>query len=223
MVPIHQPGVDVHRIEMLNGSKESCQEFLTDVRIPDTDRIGEVDDGWTVGVRWRFHERMLYNSPFVTHPAGTERTIGSASLVGVARASGRLATPAPAVSSATPRPGSRERGTPGADPRGHPHGPDDRSGCGDRPALLPGIASARVATIGFEIAGAAGGVWTNADGNAAGSGIDFLMRQASCIGGGTTEMARNVISERVLGMPRERTLDRDVAFRDVPRNRPAGS
>jgi hypothetical protein len=44
------------------------------------------------------------------------------------------------------------------------------------------------------------------------------MRQTSCIGGGTTEMARNVISERVLGMPRERTLDRDVPFRDVPRS-----
>ena len=43
------------------------------------------------------------------------------------------------------------------------------------------------------------------------------MRQASCIGGGTTEMASNVIAERVLGMPRERALDRDVAFRDVPR------
>ena len=49
-------------------------------------------------------------------------------------------------------------------------------------------------------------------------GTDFLMRQVSCIGGGTTEMARNVISERVLGMPRERTLDRDVPFRDVPRS-----
>ena len=43
------------------------------------------------------------------------------------------------------------------------------------------------------------------------------MRQASSIGGGTTEMARNVVSERVLGMPREPSLDRDVAFRDVPR------
>jgi len=43
------------------------------------------------------------------------------------------------------------------------------------------------------------------------------MRQVSQIGGGTSEMARNVISERVLGMPRERTLDRDVAFREVPR------
>ena len=51
-------GIEVHRIEMLNGSKEFCQEFLTDVRVPDTDRIGEVDDGWTVGTRWMFHERM---------------------------------------------------------------------------------------------------------------------------------------------------------------------
>jgi hypothetical protein len=35
-------------------------------------------------------------------------------------------------------------------------------------------------------------------------------------------MARNVISERVLGMPRELTLDRNVAFRDVPRNASPG-
>ena len=46
--------------------------------------------------------------------------------------------------------------------------------------------------------------------------MDFLVRQQAEIGGGTTEMARNVISERVLGMPRERAGDREGAYRDVP-------
>ncbi len=84
--------------------------------------------------------------------------------------------------------------------------------------LFAGVASARNRTIAFEIAGAAGAAWTDDDGELAFAGSDFLMRQVSEIGGGTTEMARNVISERVLGMPRERALDRDVAFRDVPRS-----
>ena len=53
--------------------------------------------------------------------------------------------------------------------------------------------------------------------------MNFLMRQGGTIGGGTTEMARNVISERVLAMPRERRLDKDVPFRDVPRGRADGT
>ncbi len=77
MLPIHQPNVEVHRIEMLNGSREFCQEFMTDLIIPDSDRVGEVDDGWSVGVRWMFHERMLYTSPYVTEPIGTIHGTGS--------------------------------------------------------------------------------------------------------------------------------------------------
>jgi hypothetical protein len=80
------------------------------------------------------------------------------------------------------------------------------------------VASTRQVTIRYELAGGLGAAWAEGDGRARNGGNDFLMRQVSCIGGGTTEMARNVISERVLGMPRERTLDRDVAFRDVPRS-----
>ncbi|MBV8691026.1 MAG: acyl-CoA dehydrogenase, partial [Actinobacteria bacterium] len=73
-------------------------------------------------------------------------------------------------------------------------------------------------TIAFEIAGASGGAWTADEGEAAHAGTDFLSRQAACIGGGTTEIARNVIAERILGMPREISNDRDIPFRDVPRS-----
>jgi hypothetical protein len=84
--------------------------------------------------------------------------------------------------------------------------------------LFIGTSSARTRTIGFEIAASAGGAWLEDEGALAGRGTEFLVRQASCIGGGTTEMARNVISERVLGMPRERSVDKDIPFRDVPRS-----
>ena len=84
--------------------------------------------------------------------------------------------------------------------------------------LFSGINTARVRSITFELGGIAGAAWTDDDGELAFCGSDYLMRQVSCIGGGTTEMARNVISERVLGMPRQQSRDRDIAFRDIPRS-----
>ena len=219
MLPIRQPGIEVHRIEMLNGNREFCQEFLTDVRVPDADRIGEVDDGWTVGTRWMFHERMAFNSPFVTIPAGTAHSgIGGASMRSIAIDAGTIDDP-------------RVRDLIGEAEMLDvvAHSLNDRIGQGimtgtmsDQGSaigrLFHGYVSTRRTTIAFEISGAAGAAWTDDDGGLAECGNDYLMRQVSCIGGGTTEMAANVVSERVLGMPRERTLDRDVAFRDVPRS-----
>lgn len=219
ILPLHQPGVDVHRIEMLNGSKEFCQEFLTDVRVPDGDRIGEVDQGWTVGTRWMFHERMLHNSPLVTVPAGVGQSgaLDAASLLDIARRAGRLADPA-----ARERVGEartldlvkEELQRRIRDGLLSGRMTDQAASIG---RLFGGVASARKATIAFELAGSSGVAWSEDDGPLADCGYDFLLRQTSCIGGGTTEMARNVVSERVLGMPREATGDRDVAFRDVPR------
>jgi alkylation response protein AidB-like acyl-CoA dehydrogenase len=217
ILPLRQPGIEIQRIEMLNGSKEFCQEFMTHVFVPDSDRVGSVDDGWTVGVRWMFHERMLYNSPLVTFPIGARYTTTASSLMNLARDVDRI-----------DEPGVREL-------IGEAHmldlvgdalqgriGKAIRTGLvSDQAAAVPrlfkGVASARGRTIAFEIAGAAGAAWTETDGAAVDRGIEFLMRQTGCIGGGTTEMARNVISERLLGMPREAAFDREVPFRDVPR------
>jgi alkylation response protein AidB-like acyl-CoA dehydrogenase len=219
MMPIDREGIEVHRIEMLNGNREFCQEFLTDVRVPDSDRIGEVDDGWTVGTRWMFHERMLHNSPYVTIPTGSARGGHSGSaMLEVARDAGRLDD-----AHARDLVGEAHALELVGDALKHRIGTGIASGTMSDQAsaigrLFVGVASTRRVSISFELAGGIGAAWTEGDGKAADGGNDFLMRQVSCIGGGTTEMARNVISERVLGMPRERTLDRDVAFRDVPRS-----
>ena len=217
-LPLHQDGVEVQQIEMLNGSKEFCQEFLSDVRVPDADRIGEVDDGWTVGTRWMFHERMMHNSPLVTMPVGVQHgRAGFTGVLDVARTSGRLQDPVArdllgeARMLDVVREHLQERVS-----RGIATGTMSDQSAGIA-RLFHGVIGTRMSTIAFEIADGCGAAWTDDDGAAGHAGIEFLMRQAGQIGGGTTEMARNVISERLLGMPRERTYDRDVPFRDVPR------
>jgi alkylation response protein AidB-like acyl-CoA dehydrogenase len=219
MLPIDREGIEVHRIEMLNGNREFCQEFLTDVRVPDTDRIGEVDQGWTVGTRWMFHERMLYNSPYVTVPTGTvQGSSGSSSAVAIARDAGRLEDPVArdllGETHTLELVGEALKARIGQGITGGTM--SDQAAAVAR--LFHGTSTARRVNIAFELGGTAGAAWTDGDGPLAGVGDELLMRQVGSIGGGTTEMARNVISERVLGMPRERTLDRDVAFRDVPRS-----
>jgi alkylation response protein AidB-like acyl-CoA dehydrogenase len=160
--PVATPGVEVHRIELVNGSSEFCQEYLTDVYVSDENRIGDVDAGWGVVTRWLYHERTISGgSPYVTG-GGNRQNEG-------------------------------------------PHAP----------AAMVDIARRR-ATIAFDLCGPDAVAWTGQDEADSQSGLGYLVSQASCIGGGTTEMARNVISERLLGMPREDRADTGD-FRTVPR------
>lgn len=219
-VPFDIPGLEMHRIEMLDGSKEFCQEFLTDVRIPDSYRIGDVDDGWTVGIRWMFYERSFMGSPFTLRPAGSDpfqALSRQGSMLGLATRAGRRDDPAArelvgeaqALGVASTFLGRR---LPTAILTGKLT--DQGAALGK---LLHCINARRLGTISWELAGPAAAAWTADDQDLGDRGIGFLNRQIAEIGGGTTEMARNVVSERVLGMPRERTLDRDVPFRDVPK------
>jgi alkylation response protein AidB-like acyl-CoA dehydrogenase len=225
IVEMDRPGVDVQRIEMINGSREFCQEFLTDVRVPDSNRVGDVDDGWTVGRRWMFHERhaMGGGSPYVSGPAPGRRAEVTAEdpLVTVARSTGKLDDPRArdliGEAHVLQRAGaelSRRIGEGMAAGRF-----TDASAAIAR--LMSAVVNERTTTIGLDLAGAAAAAWSDDD-PAAELGVAYLMRQANSIGGGTTEMARNHISERVLGMPRERTLDKEVPFREVPKGPPAG-
>jgi alkylation response protein AidB-like acyl-CoA dehydrogenase len=86
--------------------------------------------------------------------------------------------------------------------------------------MMSSVVSGRNVNISLELAGS-GAAAANEGDIGSTAGMSFLMRQAGSIGGGTTEMARNNVSERVLGMPREMTHDRNLAFRDVPKGPPS--
>ena len=88
--------------------------------------------------------------------------------------------------------------------------------------LYSGVSTTRLTSIAFELAGSSRDrVGRRPTAPPRRSATTYLLRQVSTLGGGTTEMARNVISERVLGMPRELSYDRNTPFRDVPKGPPA--
>ncbi len=221
LVPVRSEGLELHRIEMLGGAREFCQEFFTDVRIPDADRIGNVDDGWTVGIRWLFYERSFALSPYIIRAEGGGDGFGTSdeALLQLAKRSGRADDPVAREMIGEVRANSLV--APEASKRiaqamrtGYLN---DQGAALSR--LLSGVNGSRQSTVAFELTGGAGVAWDPEDDDLGRRGMAFLTRQAGQIGGGTTEMARNVISERVLGMPRERAGDRDVSYRDAPKGR----
>jgi alkylation response protein AidB-like acyl-CoA dehydrogenase len=225
MLPLHQPNIEVHRIEMLNGSREFCQEFLTDVRVPDACRVGEVDQGWTVGTRWMFYEKSFGMLPFTTRPippAGVESSGGfpggaGAVHVAEARRTGRLDDTATreligeshALSLASSE-GMTRIG------KAMATGKLSNQAAG-LTKIIGGTLGIRQSNIALQLTGSSAAAWTEDNKTAGERGMAFLVRQSGQIAGGTLEMSRNVVSERLLGMPRELSLDRNVPYRDVPR------
>ena len=157
MVKIDQPGIEVHRIEMLNGSKEFCQEFITDVRIPDADRIGRgrrrLDRRHPLDV---LREELL-DVP-AHHPPGALGGEGSPSggshpLVGIARAAGRLEDPlGPGPDRRGPHPLARHPGLfLSRAVQGHRHRQDPPTRRQALTRVMGGDTRTRTSTIEFEL------------------------------------------------------------------------
>jgi alkylation response protein AidB-like acyl-CoA dehydrogenase len=87
--------------------------------------------------------------------------------------------------------------------------------------LFAAVTSVRQAELNLEIAGSAAVLVDESDvtGSASRVGEEYLMSRAVAIGGGTNEIQRNIISEHLLGLPRETPSDLDRPFREVPINR----
>ena len=90
--------------------------------------------------------------------------------------------------------------------------------------LFAGNYASRRATIALELSGFAAIVNSGRDEDKINTEATnrYISRQSSSLGGGSPEVQRNIIAERILGMPREPAADRDVAFKHVPRGHKTG-
>ena len=219
IVKVHQPGITIDRIKYVDGTEEFCQEFFDDVAIPADQVLGAVNDGWTVASRLLFHERaaMGGGSPYEVGASISESRGGRVGAGSLAVDAGRgadarvrqligevrvLTRVQQALAVRIGRSIVSGRMPPPA---------------GSIPRLANGMLGVRVASIALEIGGDRTVAWE--DGDPLGTvGVSFLSRQGSCLGGGSVEMARNIISERVLGMPRERAEDVERPFHEVRTN-----
>ncbi len=219
ILPVDHPGIEIHTIKMVDGNDEFCQEYFNDLLLTEENVLGEVDDGWTVATRLMFHERSSVGgaSPYMQTHMGPGQKARTDELVDIAKAHsngdigyrrqqiGRLETLNQVHHCLTDR---VARGIKG----GHLPPP-----AGSLLRLLRGETDMELTTETMELYGHESLVWDK--GAVSGvSGVQFAQRQASGIGGGTMEIARNIVSERVLGMPREAAADRDLPFSQVPRN-----
>jgi alkylation response protein AidB-like acyl-CoA dehydrogenase len=220
IVPTNAPGLTMNRIRMVNGDNEFCEEFFDDVILPASSVVGEVNGGWAVASRQLFHERSAVGgaSPYVSG-VGYPRAVNHSDPLTVARANGRITDPSVREQVGEWLTINRvhrqlvARVTEGI-----------AGGIYPAPAASMQRLSAAESTqaqsdLSVKVAGTGAGIGKAGDPVLAQQvGLWSLMRQGSSLGGGSTEMSRNIISERVLGMPREDSRDKNVPFNEVRRN-----
>jgi alkylation response protein AidB-like acyl-CoA dehydrogenase len=224
IVKLAQPGIDIEPITQANGEAEFCQEFITDLSIAAGDTLGEENAGWQVASRLLYHERNLAGaaSPYTYGlvAEGTPVAPTATELAELARSHGKagdvrirsLVAEAHALETVQDLLVQRI-GT------GIGSGALEATN-GSLLRLFEITKVLHCSNIGLELADAGMVVWPESSSETLGR--QFLMRQSAALAGGSIEMQRNIISERVLGLPRELAPDAGVPFDSVPHNLSTG-
>ncbi|MFD7131130.1 acyl-CoA dehydrogenase family protein [Streptomyces sp. NPDC059894] len=219
-VPIRADGVTVHRIRQINGDAEFCQEFFDDVRLTEDDVIGTVDDGWTVTQTMLLYERGSQASAAPAESGtGADARVLAPDLVALAAQVGRLADPL--VQQSVVRTHIDDLARRHLDRRiGRMMGVDPMraSSFASYSKLASGTYDPIRANAALDIAGADATTWLEpGEGSASQVALSLLNSRFLSIAGGTNEVQRNTIGERVLGLPREPSFDSRRPFREVIR------
>ena len=217
---MHAPGVEVRPLRQMTGEAEFNEVYLSDVRLSDDLRLGDVGDGWRVAMTTLMHERVaigggraLRGSGSIAAAVQLWKEYGDGDPV---RLDGlmRLWVEAEVIRLTNMRARHlRAKGVPGPE--------------GSVAKLAFAELNQRIFSFCMNLMGPTGTLYRE-------GGYDlrrpeevsltegdprhlFLRVRANSIEGGTSEVLRNILGERVLGLPGEPRVDKDVAWRDVPR------
>jgi alkylation response protein AidB-like acyl-CoA dehydrogenase len=229
LLDMKTPGVDVRPLRQITGDAEFNEVFLSDVRIPDSARLGPEGGGWAVAQTTLMNERVALSGAFGgggAPGAGAprrERTaarprIGADELVARAKANGTWDDPVVrdrlvklwgegkiSVLNMQRAVAVRRSG-------GQP-GPEGSVG-----KLYSTTYNMKLQVASVDIMGTESAAWSEDDTAAAMRVRTFLRSRGNSIEGGTSEIQRNILGDRVLGLPREPDASKDLPWKDVPRN-----
>ncbi|HET9691610.1 MAG TPA: acyl-CoA dehydrogenase family protein [Acidimicrobiales bacterium] len=220
---MHAPGVEVRPLMQITGEAEFNEVYLTEVRVPDTDRIGDVGDGWRVAMTTLMNERTSIGGG-----GGTPQR-GSGAIAEAVRIWQQEAT--------TRRPADRDRlmalwcRSEALRLTNIRAGQNRKAGNPGPEGSIAKLAFAEVNQDIYELcvdllgpAGLVGYPYEMRRAEALGltgpSGSSrkmFLRARANSIEGGTSEIQRNIIGERVLGLPGDVRVDKELPWSKVPR------
>jgi len=215
IVDMESPGVEVRGINQINGTSEFNEVFFSDVRVPDANRVGAVNDGWRGAITTLMNERVTIGS-------GGGFGVGIGDLLRLAREvewDGRPAIEDPAVRQRIADFYVKMKGleytgyrAQTALSRGTQPGPENSIA-----KMVGAPLRQELAAFALELQGAAGATM---DGAATPEGAAFqhgwLGAPGLRLAGGTDEILHNIVAERVLGLPGEPRVDKDKPFSEIP-------
>jgi alkylation response protein AidB-like acyl-CoA dehydrogenase len=223
IVDLRAPGVTIRPLRQMTGDAHFNEVFLDDVHIPVTDLVGQENDGWRALTAMLTHERLALGAGTGAGGSGASWSRAASSrFIELARRRHQSSDPVVRQELAKLYVAEKVLSYMGQKMRDEIAAGIPVGSKGSVAKLATALLARQSASLGMALGGPASLAWVDGDPDGGVLALACAFSPMTAIAGGTSEIQRNTIGERVLGLPKEPQVDRDVAFRDIRQNPVAG-